>query len=91
MVEEHICNNPDTCWCWIPEFPKGLNNYEKAQLVLKKGVHRVDDQVVDMQSANAVKTIYDNLTWEKNKKKFMKIDFITLAFKCWDVIGKCSA
>jgi len=91
MTEVCDCENPDTCGCWIPEFPTDLNNYEKSLLVLKKGVHREGKVAIDMQTANALKIVYENLKSEKNRQKYMTIDLVVLAHKCWKVIGECSA
>jgi len=76
----------DSCYCWVRKFPKKLSNYEKALLVLKEGVHREGETVIDLQTANAMKTIYEAVN-DENKKKFNKIDFIVLAHKSWDIIG----
>ena len=83
-------NHYDACPLWIAEFPKNLNHYEKALLVMKKGVHREGLTVIDLQTANAMKTVYEHIS-DKNQEKFNSIDLHTLALKTWKIIGSAKA
>jgi len=45
---------------------------------------------IDMQTANAVITVYDLLN-KKNKKKLSKLNLFTLVNVCWKIIKKSEA
>lgn len=80
-----ICSDRSTYK--IPQFDKLMD------IVDRKYAQEIGGYCVDMQTANAVKTVYESLN-EKNKPRYMKFcnenDIRVVCGYTWDLISRCS-
>ena len=59
------------------------------RIVENRQYEKINDVAVDMQTANMIMTIYNNLS-EKNKEKFSKLSLSQMVSIGWKIIKKSS-
>ena len=72
----------------VPALPPEMSRIDALRWVLEH--HQcalVEGVAVDVQSANAIVTVYDNLS-EKNKPKFLAMPIGKMGDVAWQVIAK---
>lgn len=70
-----------------PHYPQGDKIESLRKVVQRKQAARIGGSFVDMQTANAILIVFDNLG-DKNRERYVKMTVKEMALTAWEILGR---